>query len=160
MLKHVFTTSVSDVIITFMDQSVGFCNFSDQDNTSSTYYTVHFGEINFILSIHHIMKLCLNVYLIFIGQAVTLSLQGKLNCSLLVKFSLKDENDIMLFKRWTSKISAFRNACVNKICCETQMPLIMANSKDGQGHIFWYQYEDLVSRNAHVHYESSNILFY
>ena len=39
--------------------------------------------------------------------------------------------------------------------CETQMPPIMANSKDGQGHK--KKYLDTSRKNAHVQYESSNI---
>ena len=38
------------------------------------------------------------------------------------------------------------------------MPAILANSKDGQGHkdihISWYQYENLITSNAHVQYET------
>ena len=41
--------------------------------------------------------------------------------------------------------------------CESQMSSIMANSKDGQGQIPWYLYKDLVTRNAQVQQESSNI---
>ena len=45
--------------------------------------------------------------------------------------------------------------------CETQMPPLMANSKDGQGHNDIKdnkdKYLDLVTRNVHMQYESSNI---
>ena len=42
------------------------------------------------------------------------------------------------------------------------MPLLMANSKDGQGHkdIYLDTSTNIVARNAHVHYESSNIHYF
>ena len=46
----------------------------------------------------------------------------------------------------------FLTRCV----CETQMPLIMANSKDGHKdiQISWYQWENLITRNVHVQYKT------
>ena len=45
--------------------------------------------------------------------------------------------------------------------CETQMPLIMANSKYGQDHKDKYlDTKDLVSRNAHVQYESCSLYYF
>ena len=45
--------------------------------------------------------------------------------------------------------------------CETQMPPIMVNSKDGLGHKDKYldTCTSLVTRNAHVQYKSSNIYY-
>ena len=42
------------------------------------------------------------------------------------------------------------------------MLLLMANSKDGQGHkdIYLDTSTNIVARNAHVHYESSNIHYF
>ena len=50
---------------------------------------------------------------------------------------------------------------LTRCVCETQMPK-MANSKDGQGPKDKYldtSREDLVTRNAHVHDESSHIYY-
>ena len=53
------------------------------------------------------------------------------------------------------------NPVKTRCVCETQMPPIMANSKDGQGHKDKYLDTSrmIVSRNAHVQYESSNIYY-
>ena len=53
---------------------------------------------------------------------------------------------------------AKRTRCV----CETQMPPIMANFKDGQGHKDKYLHTSrkfLSHKNAHVQYETSKIYY-
>ena len=57
-----------------------------------------------------------------------------------------------------------RNLQETRFVCETQMLPILANSKYGQGHKDKYLdtstlYKDLVTRNAHVQYESSKFYY-
>ena len=55
-------------------------------------------------------------------------------------------------------ISFHKNYKLTRCVCDTQMPPIMANSKDGQGHKDKYldtSKKNLVTRIAHVQYESS-----
>ena len=86
-----------------------------------------------------------------------MSLSNKIQCKVRILSKLTSSNDLeilstkkcetfekqinrqMIGNRWYGHSWAKSKSNLTRCVGETQMLLIMANSKDGQGQIFWYQ---------------------